>query len=382
MTMTLQIHKESSPAYQTVAVGSTGPESMAPDVQPPSPPEVVRLRDLAAAIKNAAGKVGFDLVGIADIAASDHADYLRNWFGQGRHGTMDYLARMLPAKMDIRTHLPWAASAICVAMSYYQGDAGESTLSTNGSSADSADRDMPTAFSRTGKIASYAAGRDYHRIFTGMLRRLETEVRQLVPEDIMARAYVDTGPCLERELAARAGLGWIGKNTMLIHPRHGSWFLLGELFLSLPLVAESSMPDHCGTCTRCIDACPTDALSPYKMAAEKCISYLTLENRGTIASEFHAPMQAAGYLVGCDICQSVCPFNRRPLAASHPDFQPRAISSAVSPRAVLQWTEHDWDQATRGRAFRRAKLPMWKRNAAILLCGAGNASRGDQAEIR
>ena len=338
--------------------------------------------DLTLAIKNAAREIGFDLVGIADVQASAHGDYIAEFFAQGRHGTMDYLARMQAAKMDIRSHLPWAVSSVCVAMSYHHNPMrapeplGEShptdnaihqpqnrpATNLNDRGSGEAGRGPAEA-----KIASYASGRDYHRIFSGLLHKLETAVRALVPGDITARAYVDTGPCLERELAMRAGLGWIGKNTMLIHPRHGSWFLLGELFLSVPLPADAPVPDRCGTCTRCIDACPTEALVPYRMDASKCISYLTLENRADIASEFHAPIRNAGYIIGCDICQSVCPFNRRPLPASHPDFQPRSISGTISPRTVLQWTPHDWDQATRGRAFRRAKLHMWQRNAAILL---------------
>jgi epoxyqueuosine reductase len=341
-------------------------------------------RSLSLDIKRAADAIGFDLVGIADIRASGQREYIADWFAQGRHGTMEYLSRMMPAKMDIRTHLPWAVSAVSVAISYHHPAGAASSDSAIGAwrELNSLDESMATSSQHRpaagiegstsqsavmGKIASYAAGRDYHRTFTAMLQKLERAVRELVPADFTARAYVDTGPCLERELAARAGIGWIGKNTMLIHPRHGSWFLLGELFLSVPLPADAPVPDRCGTCTRCIDACPTVALTPYRMDASKCISYLTLEHRTDIAPEFHAPMRDAGYIAGCDICQTVCPFNRRPLAASHPDFQPRAFSGSVSPHTVLHWTEHDWDQATRGRAFRRAKYPMWQRNAAILI---------------
>lgn len=339
-------------------------------------------RELAIAIRRAARDIGFDLVGIADIQPSPHHDYIAEFFALGRHGTMDYLARMAQAKIDIRSHLPWATSAVCVAMSYYhspdEGPPHISHATANdpradlriGITVDHADfsgKRIAEVPQRSAKIASYTAGRDYHRIFTGLLQKLERAVRALLNTDITARTYVDTGPCLERELAARAGLGWIGKNTMMIHPRHGSWFLLGELFLSVPLPADPPVPDRCGTCTRCITACPTQALTPYRMDASKCISYLTLENRADIPEEFHAPIRDAGYLIGCDICQSVCPFNRRPLAASHPDFQPRAFSGTVSPQTVLRWTKHDWDQATRGRAFRRAKFNMWQRNAAILL---------------
>ena len=343
---------------------------------------VSESQELAVAIKCAARDIGFDLVGIADIQPSPHSDYMADFFALSRHGTMDYLARMAPAKMDIRTHLPWAASAVCVAMSYYHSPGETPPRITHAAANDTAaelsrgamadhaepgDNGVAAVSQPAAKLAAYSAGRDYHRIFTGLLQKLERAVRALMDTDITARAYVDTGPCLEREFSARAGLGWIGKNTMMIHPRHGSWFLLGELFLSVPLPADPPVPDRCGTCTRCITACPTQALTPYRMDAGKCISYLTLENRADIPAEFHAPMRDAGYMIGCDICQSVCPFNRQPLPAGHPDFQPRAFSGTVSPQTVLHWTEHDWDQATRGRAFRRAKFNMWRRNAAILL---------------
>ena len=351
---------------------------------------VSESQELVIAIKRTARDIGFDLVGIADIQPSPHSDYIAEFFALGRHGTMDYLSRMAQAKIDIRTHLPWAASAVCVAMSYHHSP-GEvpaqiSDVSANGTATglsrgvmvdhtDASGNRVPAVRQPKARIASYTAGLDYHRIFTGLLQKLERAVRTLMDGDITARAYVDTGPCLERELAVRAGLGWIGKNTMMIHPRHGSWFLLGELYLSVPLPADPPVPDRCGTCTRCLTACPTQALTPYRMDANKCISYLTLETRGDIPEEFHAPMRDAGYMIGCDICQSVCPFNRRPLGASHPDFQPRGFSGTVSPQTVLHWTEHDWDQATRGRAFRRAKFNMWQRNAAILL-GAGPSNGG------
>jgi epoxyqueuosine reductase len=357
-----------------------GKKSVALNCIDPGRGNTLPLDNLASAIKRAGRDIGFDLVGIADVQASAHGEYVAEFFEQGRHGSMDYLARMSRAKVDIRTHLPWANSAVCVALSYYHDQSksqpGCPEELPRGAVADHARAGSGDYVENIGvgrsvgdgaKMAAYAAGRDYHRVFTGLLRKLERAIRALMPMDITARAYVDTGPCLERELAARAGLGWIGKNTMLIHPRHGSWFLLGELYLSVPLPADGPVPDRCGSCTRCIDACPTAALVPYRMDARKCISYLTLENRGEIPPEFHAPMRDAGYIVGCDICQAVCPFNRRPLAASHPDFQPRMFSGTVLPQTVLDWTEHDWDQATRGRAFRRAKFPMWQRNAQILL---------------
>ncbi|MGC8624971.1 MAG: tRNA epoxyqueuosine(34) reductase QueG [Phycisphaerae bacterium] len=385
MNLVLQDDCESYPGVPEEKFSTVTASAAIPDAHG----QCTGQRDLALRIKQVARQIGFDLVGIADIRPSVYIPYIQDWFAQGRHGTMDYLARMMPAKIDIRTHLPWAASVVCVAMSYHQDplriqnhqrihqerqerQAGPGLMPEPASGPG---RCEPTTVCGggenklmvTGKIAAYAAGRDYHRIFTSLLQKLERAVRTMLPVDSMARAYVDTGPCLERDFAARAGLGWIGKNTMVIHPRHGSWFLLGELFVSRHLSADTPMPDHCGSCSRCIEACPTAALTPYQLDARQCISYLTLENRGNIPAAFHAPMRQAGYIAGCDICQTVCPFNRRPLAASHPDFQPRAFSGSVAPETILHWTEPDWDCATRGRALRRAKYAMWKRNAAILL---------------
>jgi epoxyqueuosine reductase len=224
-----------------------------------------------------------------------------------------------------------------------------------------------------GRVARYALGRDYHKVIEGKLRQVERRLVEALGgrglEAPQIRTYTDTGPILEREFAARAGLGWIGKHTLLIHPRHGSWFLLGEMITSLELEPDSAIEDHCGTCRRCIEACPTEAITPYSVDGSRCISYLTLENRGTIAEEFHEPMREAGFVVGCDICQEVCPHNRRPLATSETDFAARAPAPAMDLQQIIAWQEQEWDIHTRGRAFRRAKHAMWVRNAGILRGG-------------
>ncbi len=270
---------------------------------------------------------------------------------------MEYLARNLDERLDVTKKFPWAKSILSVGMAYWQeeatGEAGQDD-------------------EKAGRIARYAWGRDYHKVMEKKLIVLEKRLRTQLPADaagFTARSYVDTGPVLERDLAAAAGLGWIGKHTLLIHPKHGSWFLLGELITSLEMMPDAAMGDHCGTCTRCIEACPTDAITPYAVDATKCISYQTLENRGEIPETLHGPMAEAGFLVGCDICQEVCPFNRKPLATSEADFAARAPAPRISLKVIADWTEQDWDVATRGRAHRRAKPAMWARNAAIL---AGN----------
>jgi epoxyqueuosine reductase len=291
-------------------------------------------------------------VGIARAEASSRPDAYARWIDEGQHGSMHYLAERIDEHVDITRKFPWAKSVVCVALAYYQD------------APDTASQDEAS-----GKIARYAWGRDYHKVIDGKLRAMERRLREMLDpaaEPLIARSYSDTGPILEREFAARAGLGWVGKNTLLIHPHKGSWFLLGEMVLSLELEPDSPISDHCGTCRRCIDACPTDAITPYQVNGAKCISYLTIEHRGQIDAPFHEPMREAGYVIGCDICQEVCPFNRRPLQTTEPDFAARAPAPAVGLSEILQWQEAEWDVLTRGRAFRRAKPAMWQRNAAIL----------------
>ncbi len=231
---------------------------------------------------------------------------------------MQYLANRLDERLDVTKKFPWAKTVVCLGLAYFQ----EAPPAAN----------LPAA---PGKIARYAWGRDYHKVIDKKLRTIETRLRDSLGEQSDAldvRSYSDTGPILEREFAARAGLGWIGKHTLLIHPQKGSWFLLGEMILNLELEPDSPIADHCGTCTRCIDACPTNAITPYSVNATRCISYLTLEHREQIAPEFHGPIREAGFVVGCDICQDVCPFNRRPLETSEPDFAVQAPAPAADLR--------------------------------------------------
>ncbi len=333
-----------------------------PDAIPPPTNRVVSAEE----IKQRARAVGFDLVGIADPSISAYAKEYQAWLAQGQHGKMKYLEDSVDARTNLSSAFPWVRSVVSVAISYYVPDpATESPAkATDLTEANAAQRSAHD--SATGHIARYAWGRDYHRVLMGHLRQLQNEIRRLVADDFICRAYVDTGPVHERELAARAGLGWIGKNTLLINPRHGSWFVLGELLTSLPLEFDSAQPDRCGSCTRCLDACPTMALTPYQLNATRCISYHTLENRGDIPDELHKPMREAQYILGCDICQTVCPWNRRPLLSEEPDFQPQSPAPTVELYAVRQWRPEDWDQITQGKAHRRAKLEMWQRTARIL----------------
>jgi epoxyqueuosine reductase len=305
---------------------------------------------LSATIKALAREAGFDLAGIARAEASSRPEAYARWIDEGQQGSMHYLAERIDERVDITKKFPWAKSIVCVGLAYYQ--------------------EMPDSPDESaGKIARYAWGRDYHKVIKGKLRAMERRLREALGaegEALVTRSYSDTGPILEREFAARAGLGWVGKNTLLIHPQKGSWFLLGEMVLSVELEPDGPIGDHCGTCRRCIEACPTEAITPYQVNGAKCISYLTIEHRGEIEAGFHGPMREAGYVIGCDICQEVCPFNRRPLQTSEADFAVRMPAPAVGLSEILRWQEAEWDALTRGRAFRRAKVGMWQRNAAIV----------------
>jgi epoxyqueuosine reductase len=278
---------------------------------------------------------------------------------------MDYMAKNIDDRLDPQRRFGWLKSVICVALAYWSDAEGNGPVKD----ADGASGESDTSKEQTGKIARYAWGRDYHKVVTKRLETLEKKLRQAVATPFDARIYVDTGPLLEREFALRAGLGWIGKNTLIIHPRHGSYFVLGEMLTSLEFPYDAPMTDHCGTCTRCIAACPTDAITPYSVDATKCISYQTLENRGDIPAVMHEPMVAANYLIGCDICQEVCPFNRAPLPTREPDFAAQDPAPAAPLREVHSMDEPAWDKLTRGKAHRRAKLPMWQRNATLLVKG-------------
>ncbi|MFW6079884.1 MAG: tRNA epoxyqueuosine(34) reductase QueG, partial [Gemmatimonadota bacterium] len=304
--------------------------------------------ELTRFVRTAASRLGFDRVGIAPVRPSDHGEFYRRWLGAGRHGEMSYLARpdAVARRLDPRSAWPALRSAVVVAHNYYPGDDGGAEASETGSGAGAdggeeageADADprgrgatprvdaggaavRAGASSATwgdpsrGVVARYARGRDYHRVvkkkLLRLLRAIEDELGRELPA---ARAYVDTGPVLERELARRAGIGWFGRNTMLIDPRRGSYFFLGTLLLELELEHDEPFDDdRCGSCRACLDACPTGALLGRDEAgapvidATRCISYLTIEHRGPIPRELRPLI--GNRIFGCDICQEVCPWN-------------------------------------------------------------------------
>jgi epoxyqueuosine reductase len=303
---------------------------------------------LAQAVKEKAHRVGFDLVGIASAAPSTRQEYFRNWIAEGQAGEMGYLASRLEERIEPQAYLPGAQSVICLAINYHV-----------------ALEPIPEPdLAHHGKIARYALGDDYHEVMKSRLHELADWLREAAP-GAQTRACVDTAPVMEKELAARAGVGWLGKNTCLINPKIGSWLLLGEILTTAPLPVDEPATDHCGTCTRCIDACPTAAITaPYQLDARKCISYLTIEHRGEIAAELEPAI--GDWLYGCDICQDVCPHNRKAPLTADPALAPRFATGSLDVREVLGWSDEEYRRRLRNSAMKRTKLPVLQRNAKIV----------------
>lgn len=302
---------------------------------------------LAALIKQKTLALQFDLVGIAPASASAYREYLRQWLDDGQHGTMAWLAGRFEERTDPGVYLPGAASVICAAVSYKQSSEQEETRPF------------------MGRIARYARGEDYHELLKGRLHELADFIRREAPE-VQTRVCVDTAPVMEKELAQRAGLGWVGKNTLVIHPRIGSWTLLGEVITTAALPFDRPGVDRCGTCRRCLDACPTGALSrPYQLDARKCISYLTIENRGVIAEELKAGI--GQWLFGCDICQEVCPWNHKAPLGNDLHFASRFPDGELDVRELAGWTAEEYRTRLKRNSMKRIKLPILQRNANIVM---------------
>jgi epoxyqueuosine reductase len=299
---------------------------------------------LAESVKTLAAEIGFDRVAIGPADPPQHGAALTRWIAAGHAGTMRYMERRLGERLDPRRVLPGAASVVSVAMNYRQGDPPDGSWAP---------------------VARYAWGRDYHDVLTPRLERLAAHLAQAC--GARSKAYVDTGPVLERDLAARAGLGWIGKNTMLLHPELGSWFFIGVLLTTAALAPDERLPDRCGSCRACLDACPTGAFAaPYVLDARRCISYLTIEHRGEIdpaLRDLVAPWQ-----FGCDACQSACPWNRRAPASGEPAFAPAAPYPGAA--AIAAMTDDELRRRFAGTALLRARPEGLRRNAALALASA------------
>lgn len=346
------------------------------------------------AVSKLAAAEGFDMLGIAPAQASEHQAFLKNWLDAGKHGEMNYLAQHLQQRLNPEKLLPNAKAIICLADRYPTQPPPELPPESSPESSPEFHHDdkHPTA---KGKIARYAWQKDYHRDMKKRLHRLTDALRAQFPGNTF-KATVDTAPVLEREHAQRAGLGWVGKHTLLIHPQMGSFFLLGEIITTLPLqtsieAGAKLMTNHCGACTRCLDACPTQCITPYSVDATRCISYLTLEHRSAIDPQLHEAM--GDWLAGCDVCQEVCPFNKDPQPAAPamalpqppavpkdnepdspipmPTFTPRTSFDLLE---VMNWSPQARQDALIGSALKRIKLEQFKRNAII---AAGNLLRDE-----
>jgi len=302
---------------------------------------------LEALVKAQAYGLGFDLAGITTLGPATTASAFDQWLERGYAGEMSYMPRTAEKRRDSRLPFDGVNSAIVVAMSY----GGKEP---------------------SGPVARYARGDDYHDVMVERLRELHQWIETKLAHPVRGKAYVDTGPVLERDLARRAGLGWFGKNTMLINPRAGSFFFLGALLVELELDADRPFEsDHCGSCRRCLDACPTGALvEPHVLDSTKCISYLTIELKGAIPLELRERIGALVY--GCDVCQEVCPWNEKfALPLREEAFKPRpAIAgkdAQTLARDLLAMSDEEFRVAFKNSPMKRAKLAGLKRNAAVVL---------------
>jgi len=297
-------------------------------------------------VKNAARKHGFSFVGIAKAGHMEiERRRLESWLSSGNHGQMSYMENHFELRTDPTKLVPGARSVISLMYNYY-------------SEKSQTDPEAP-------KISMYAYGEDYHKVLRCKLKELLSEI-QAEFGDVNGRCFVDSGPVLERDWARRSGIGWTGKNTLLINPKAGSYFFLSEIILDLELAPDSPMEDHCGTCTRCIDACPTEAISSegYVLDGSKCISYLTIELRDAIPEEFADSMQNWGF--GCDICQQVCPWNRFSAPHQEPAFEPKEALLEMPKRAWHEITEAVFETLFQQSAVQRTKYTGLRRNLDFL----------------
>lgn len=320
-------------------------------------PSNLSQHDLTQRIKTKALELGFDLVGITPAQGSPELAFFDRWLNAGYAGEMHYLQRNAERRRDIQQVVPGAQSIVVCGLNY-DTDYPYST------GCDDPDR---------GWVARYAWGGDYHDHMQEKLRQLQAFVAELVPEEIASKLYVDTGPVVERVYAKYAGLGWFGKNTCILNKQLGSWLFLGELILALPLDYDRPALDHCGTCTRCIDACPTDAiLEPYVLDSRKCIAYLTIELKGSIPETLRP--QIGHHIFGCDICQDVCPWNRKRTLTAEAALQPQPSHVYPSLADLAQLTPQAFKAQFRGTPLERTKRRGVLRNVCVAMGNSGNES--------
>jgi epoxyqueuosine reductase len=321
----------------------------------PREPSAAQLADLKSTLASMARARGFDALGVADPGLDADAAWLQRWLDAGRHGEMDYMwkhgmRRSRPAEL-----IPGTVRVLSARMNYWPADARD---------AQQALADPEAAY-----ISRYALGRDYHKVLRGALQGLADDmIGALGPMGY--RVFVDTGPVLERALARKAGIGWIGKHTNLLARDAGSYFYSGQNLPPLPRPAAEPASAHCGSCSACIPACPTGAITaPYQLDARRCISYLTIELHGAIPVELRRSL--GNRIYGCDDCQLVCPWNKFARTAAHPDFKVRHALDAARLAELFAWSEEEFLRRTEGSAIRRIGYERWLRNIAVAL---GNAT--------
>ena len=320
-----------------------------------NPHEHVDVASLAVSIKSLARQLGFQRCGISGIDLSEDEGHLRDWLAQGLYGSMDWMARHGDKRARPQELVPGTIRVISVGLDYGQDDdQAWQTL-----------RDGERAY-----VARYALGRDYHKRMRQRLQSLADAVTDVIGP-FGYRAFTDSAPVLERALARNAGLGWIGKHTCLIDKNGGSWFFLGELYVDIPLPIDAPADNHCGTCSRCMTVCPTQAITaPYRLDARRCISYLTIEHDGSIPEELRPLI--GNRIFGCDDCQLVCPWNKFARRTDDADFRVRNNLDTATLAELFAWSEAEFLQRTEGSAIRRSGYRRWLRNIAVAL---GNAPR-------
>jgi epoxyqueuosine reductase len=310
---------------------------------------------LSTRIKEEAQRLGFELVGISPVKSPPHEASFAAWLRQGFDGELGYMERTAPLRRDPGALVPWAVSIVSAGMNYYTPHPRPETTKNE-----------------KGWISRYAWGDDYHDLMKQRLEALLEAIRAMHDGSVEGKVFVDSGPVLERDFAGVAGLGWIGKNTHLISPKKGSWFFLGELFLSIALDYDRPMRDRCGKCDLCLKACPTSAfVGPYILDARRCISYLTIELKGWMPR--HLRPLVGNHIFGCDICQEVCPYNVKARPTLESAYAPRQGLHAPDLIPLLALSEQEFRRRFRGSPILRAKRRGFLRNVAVALGNVGNA---------
>jgi len=323
-----------------------------------------RLQSLCDQLEIFSKASGFQAVGVTDCDLATERDRFQAWLAAGHHGDMQWLGENVDKRFDPSLLQPGTVRVISLRMNYLPENSAQIKILKNPQKA---------------YISRYTLGRDYHKLIRKRLatiaQQLQTAAVQLGLTDIRQRAFVDSAPVLERPLAEKAGLGWIGKHTLVLNEEVGSWFFLGEILTSLPLpINKTQAENRCGDCINCLKVCPTDAfVAPYQLDARRCISYLTIEHKGAIPIEFREAM--GNRIFGCDDCQAICPWNKFAHYTNEPDFQPRHGLHDVELADLFLWSEEDYLNRTEGSAIRRAGYERWLRNIAVALGNAPSSER-------